>query len=473
MSPQLPLCVDLDGTLVFADTMYEAALKALKNHPGIVWRWPAWAMKGKAYFKEQICKRAQLQVEMLPYNQDLLAYLRQQKKQGRPLILASGTHHTIAQAVADHLGIFSEVIATSGERNLAGEHKAEALNERFGHGKYAYAGNSSADLPVWKQAAEGIVVNASDKVIAQAKKLTTVINVFPRRRVTADTVRRALRVHQWVKNILIFIPLLMAHRLLNIPQLSAAIFGFIAFCSTASSIYIVNDLFDIEADRQHPRKRYRPFAAGTLTIPQGLKLWLGLNVISLAIALFLPWPFFVITVLYAVINLAYSLYLKQIAVIDVLLLASVYTLRIYAGAEASSVAISHWLLAFSMFLFISLALIKRYVELDNLHQTGKHLAAGRGYTSGDRALIFRFGLASAAVCLGVLAFYVTGDAVRSLYSRPFVLWLMLPLFGAWLARVWWLVKANKVHEDPIVFAMTDTVSYATGLLAALVLWAAI
>ncbi len=469
----LPLCVDLDGTLVFTDTIYEAILQAIKRRPSIVWHFPVWLLRGKAYFKDQVSRGIHLNAVLLPYNQEFLSYLKEERRSGRTLVLASGTHHTIAEAIAKHIGIFSRVVGSDATHNTAGAGKAAALRVLFGSKQFIYAGNSSADLPVWREAASGIVVNASAKVLHQARATTTITKVFPDKPITFDVLRRTMRIHQWVKNILIFIPLITAHKLFLGSNLLNALAAFVAFSCAASSIYIFNDLVDIEADRQHDRKKYRPFAAGALPIPTGLWLGMMLIVISIGVSWWLPPSFLAVLGLYAIINLAYSLYVKQMVVIDVVVLASVYTLRIFAGSAATGVAISTWLWVFSAFLFLSLALLKRYAELSNLHQAGKVVALGRGYASTQRNIVFGFGIGSGYLSLLVLALYIHSDAVRLLYHYPSRLWFILPLLFAWISRIWWLVRQGKVHEDPIVFAVTDSVSYGVGIIAAIILMVAI
>lgn len=470
MPQLLPLCVDLDGSLIYSDSLYEAAIAAVKRHPSVVWRFPVWLSAGRAHFKEEIGRRVRLRPDLLPYNLSFLTYLQQEKKRGRQLVLASGSNRHLVWAIAKHLGLFTTVVASDATANLSGSRKAAALSQKFGAGGFIYAGNSSADIPVWKQASSGIVVNASPSVLAAAKKVTKVDKIFPGHAITFTTMRRALRIHQWVKNLLVFIPLLMAHRLLAAPQLQATALAFIVFCLTASSIYIINDTLDIEADRQHPSKKLRPFAAGTLSIRTGLIWWAALVIASISVTLLLPGSFGLVMLCYILLNLAYSLYLKQKRGIDVVLLAGVYTLRLVAGAAAASIAISNWLLAFSLFLFLSLALIKRYVELDS--SSHKQLA-GRGYSSQDKAPVLACGLANSAVALLVFTFYITSQSVQRLYSHPALLWIILPLLAFWLTRVWYLATQGRFHDDPIVFAVRDSTSYAIGLLAAAAVVAAL
>ncbi len=474
MEKVLPLCVDLDGTLITSDTMHEAILAFIKHSPFKTWQLVRWFTQGgKANLKEQIGRHVQLRADLFPYNQPFLTYLTEQRALGRPLYLASGTSHYYAQAVADYLGIFDGVIASDATHSLAGTHKADALVNRFGAKGFVYAGNANVDVPVWKQAKAAIIVNASEGVVKKAQATVLIEKIFPAPPFSWQAVIKEMRLHQWVKNLLVFIPLILAHQFFEPTKLSQAVVAFIAFCFTASSIYFINDLFDIEADRQHPRKKNRPFAAGTLSIADGIVVWAALSIISTIITFALPLSFGILVGIYGVLNLIYSLFLKQIIIIDVITLASVYTLRLLAGSSATTVVTSRWLFLFSMFIFISLALMKRYIELANLHSKGKHVAIGRGYTIADRHWVFAAGLTSGYLSLVVLALYVNSQAVLTLYTRPLALWFIVPLLFIWIQRVWLLVQRDQVHDDPVVFAISDKLSYVIATCTAIALYLAL
>ena len=284
---------------------------------------------------------------------------------------------------------------------------------------------------------------------------------------------RALRVHQWVKNLLVFVPVLLDHKLLNPPVMVKALIAFVAFCCAASGAYVLNDLLDRDADRQHRIKRNRPFAADTLSRFFGVVLVPLLFAAALLWSLWLSPKFLALLTLYVVLTTAYSIYLKQIAVLDVLLLAGLYTLRVLAGVAASHVRFSTWLLAFSMFLFLSLAFLKRYAELSELQGGAAEGLARRGYLRGDREWLGSMGGASGYLSVLVLALYINSEEVVALYRNPLLLWLICPLLLFWISRMWLLAHRGRIDQDPIVAAVRDPASYAIGALVALILFAAV
>lgn len=456
--PPLPLAVDLDGTLVLSDTLHESILALLRGNPLLLFVMPFWLLGGKARFKREIARRLVPDPASLPYNEPLLAWLREQRP-GRKLILASAADAGIVNAVADHLQLFDEVLASDGERNVAGEAKSQALVQRFGEGGFDYAGNSRVDIEVWRHARASIVVNASASTRHQAQALGNVAQEFPSRPGGIRGWARALRLHQWVKNLLVFVPLLSAHLWFDQTAATNTLIAFIAFSLCASSVYLLNDLMDLPSDREHPRKRHRPFASGLLPLAGGVALIPFLLIAAFALSLLLPERFSLVLAGYFALTLAYTFVLKRIEIVDVVVLACLYTARIIAGAVAIPVAASFWLLAFTMFLFLSLALVKRYAELVLMRDRRQSAAAGRGYQIDDLPLIGALGVASGYLSVLVLALYVnSGTDATGLYGHPKLLWLLCPLLLYWISRAWMLTHRGRMHDDPLLFAVRDRIS---------------
>lgn len=470
--PTRPLCVDLDGTLIHTDLLIESLLLLLKRNPLWLFALPLWLIKGKAHFKQQLAKRVELDVTRLPFNQPLLAYLREQQAQGRRLVLATAANQRHAEQVAFHLGLFEAILASDAAINLSGTRKRDRLVELFGVGGFDYAGNSIVDLRVWSHAQTAIVVNAGAPLARHVARLVEVECVIPAPAIGLRTYFKALRLHQWVKNALIFVPLLAAHQALNPTLLLQTTLAFLAFGLCASSVYVLNDLLDLAADRAHPTKCRRPFAAGLIPIQRGLWLIPTLLTLAFLVALWLPLWLSVTLGLYVLLTLAYSLRLKQWVLIDVLALAGLYTLRLGAGGAATGIPLSFWLLALSLFLFLSLALAKRYAELHLCHTNGRDSAAGRGYRTADLETLAQFGIVSGYLSALVLALYIDSADVTALYAEPRLLWLVCPLLLYWISRVWLLARRGILHEDPVVFALTDPGSYAVFALVAGCVWLA-
>lgn len=378
-------------------------------------------------------------------------------------MLCTATDATIAQAIADHLGLFDEVIASDGSTNVAGAHKAQALRERFGQGGFDYAGNAAPDLPVWAQARKAIVVNGNAALVQKAQGIAEVEHIFPPQSAGISTLRRMLRVHQWLKNLLLFVPLLAAHQLGNGPAWLALLLAFASFSLCASSVYIANDLLDLESDRLHPRKRLRPFASGQMPVWQGVVFAPLLLLASLLLATFVGGQFLPWLLAYFVLTCAYSWGLKRLVLVDCLTLALLYTLRIVAGAAAVGQALSFWLLAFSVFLFLSLAFVKRYAELEVQVLSGKQKILGRGYHTTDAPIVQTMGIVSGYASVLVLALYLNSDAVLRLYRAPQVIWGAVPVMLFWVSWMWLQAQRGQMHDDPLVFAVKDRASLAAGV----------
>ena len=464
-----PLVVDLDGTLLNSDTLHESALRVFRGNAFHIVLAGYWLSRGKAVLKQHLAQRADLDITLLPYNQPVVTWLAAERAAGRRLVLCTACDASIAQSVAQHLGLFDEVIASDGQVNLAGDHKAEALERRYGRGGFDYAGNSKADLPVWSRARRGIVVNASSGLLQQARSAAEIERVFEPATVGPGVWRRVLRVHQWLKNFLLFVPLFAAHRLFDPIAWAALVLAFLSFSLCASSVYIANDLLDLESDRRHPRKRQRPFASGQVPILTGVVLAPLLLLLSLAIGWFVEGRFLPWLALYFAITCAYSLGLKRLILVDCLILAMLYTLRIVAGAAAVEMPLSFWLLAFSVFLFLSLAFVKRYAELEVQLLAGKEKVHGRGYYTTDAPLIQTLGIASGYAAVVVLALYLNSDNVMQLYRMPEVVWAAVPVMLFWISWIWMKAHRGLMHDDPLVFAVKDRASLVTGLVFGAVL----
>lgn len=453
------IVVDLDGTLVNSDLLVESLFLFLRRHPLRFFKLIVWLMRGKAYFKQQLANAVLPGVGDLPYNKSLLAWLLQKKNNGATLVLATASDKRIANAVADHLGIFDDVLGTEA-CNLSSELKRAALVERFGEKRYEYIGNSSADLAVWGSAAVIHVANPARGVLAAARKIGSVEMVFENRPPYFRTLIKALRIHQWAKNLLLFVPLLASHRIMEAQLLWSGLLAFIAFGFCASSVYLLNDLLDLPDDRQHPTKRNRPLAAGTLPMLHALFLIPVLLLGAFVVALWLlPIQFSGVLAAYYILTLAYSLWLKRVVMLDVVTLAMLYTVRVVAGAAAMSLVATFWILAFCVFIFLSLAFVKRYTELCDARQKGKtEKSSGRGYYPADFELLASLGGASGYISVLVLALYINDTASGTLYHSQKWMWAACPLLLFWLSRVWLLAHRGQMHDDPIVFALRDNVS---------------
>jgi 4-hydroxybenzoate polyprenyltransferase/phosphoserine phosphatase len=458
-----PLIVDLDGTLIRTDMLHESALRVMRDNPLSALLIPYWLSRGKAVLKQNLANRTDFDPVSLPYNAELLTWLRTQRERGRRLILCTASDHSIAQSIADHLGLFDEVMASDGVTNLAGRHKATALEERFGRGSFDYAGNSNADLAVWEKARRAIVVNANPGLVKQAGLLCEVEEEFPPTGIGLSAVRRVLRVHQWMKNLLLFVPLLAAHQVFALGSWTALALAFLAFSLCASTVYIANDLMDLESDRAHPRKRNRPFASGAVPAWMGVVLAPVLLIASLILAYNVGGHFLNWLLVYFAITCAYSWGLKRLILVDCLTLAVLYTLRIIAGGAAAGLPMSFWLLAFSMFLFLSLAFVKRYAELQTQILHGKVKVAGRGYLTTDAPLIQMLGVCSAFAAVVVLSLYLNSDAVIIQYAAPEIVWGAVPIILFWISWIWMQAHRGAMHDDPLVFAVKDVTSLVAGV----------
>jgi 4-hydroxybenzoate polyprenyltransferase/phosphoserine phosphatase len=469
-----PLVIDLDGTLLRSDLLVETSLVFLHDQPTRFLAPLRWLARGKAALKQELALATQLDVSMLPYDPAVIQFIRSQRDRGRRVVLATASHHLLASRVAQHLRLFDEVIATETDHNLSALGKRDALVQIYGDHGFDYMGNSRDDLPVWAAARQAYLVNASPGIEKRARKIGNVVGVLGSGQASLRDWAKALRLHQWLKNLLIFVPMLAAHRYNELPLVMHAVLAFICFGLCASSVYILNDLLDLRDDRHHPNKRLRPFASGRIPIQSGLVAFPLLLATAFALAAWpLPLPFLAGLATYCGLTLCYSMVLKRLMVVDVITLASLYTLRVVVGAIALNIPLSFWLLAFSMFMFLSLALVKRYAELfQNKSNGDKGRARGRGYFPSDLQMIASLGAASGYMTVMVLALYINDSHITQLYRHQEIIWLACPLLLTWITRVWMLTQRGEMNEDPVIFAMRDRGSQAIGAAIALVFWAA-
>jgi 4-hydroxybenzoate polyprenyltransferase len=488
LRPGVALCVDLDGTLVKSDTLHDSLLVMARQTPADLLKVPGWIAQGKASFKRHVTGAVALDVEHLPYNRPLLEWLRVQHGEGRAIYLATAADRALADRVAEYLGIFSGVLASDGETNLAGENKLAAFERQFGKDGFCYIGNARPDAKLLAACQAPMVANPHRALATRLERSGTVpAATFEDRTPLFKSWLKAIRLHQWAKNVLIFVPLLLAHRW-RLGAVVGALIAFVSFGLCASSTYIVNDLLDIEADRRHPRKQRRPFAAGDLSAFAGAANVVVLFAAAVALALALPhllarlpdggyglrlpYGFLRWLLIYTAVTLTYSLYLKRTLLLDVFVLSALYTVRIIAGSMATNVPVSPWLGGFSVFFFLSLAFVKRFSELESLRERGGTVPSGRGYLVSDLEQLRALGTGAMYAAVVVVMLYIWNSPDAALYHHPGRLWMVIPVMLLWLSRIWMLASRGEMHDDPVVYAITDKRSLALGLvMAAIVCWA--
>lgn len=464
-SSAVALAVDVDGTLVRTDLLHEATLEYVATRPFELPRLFGWLAGGKAAFKSRLADCAVPHLASVPLREETVALIRAAQAEGRPVWLASASDHRYVTNLAERVGGIAGVLATTPERNLAGTHKAAALNETFGRGGYDYVGDMPVDMPVWADARRQYVVAHSAGFERAVLRRFPSAEIIARPRHRPARYLKALRPHQWAKNTLVFLGMIAGHHL-DLPTVLATLVAFACFCAAASSAYIINDLLDLAGDRQHPTKCRRPFAAGEVPIVHGIVLSAGLMILAIGMAAMLPWRFLLVLLAYVGATLAYSLVLKRRAIIDVITLGGLYTIRVIGGVVAAGEIQSHWLLMFSLFLFLCLALVKRCSELVMRREAGKQDVPGRGYRVADLALLLPAATASGYAAILIVALYMQSPDVARLYQHPTRLWLLYPLLLYWITRITLLASRNEMHDDPVVFALTDRASWAVGVLCA-------
>ena len=466
------LVVDLDGTLLRSDLLLESFWSALARRWSTAFSAPLALLQGRGALKAHLAAHADIDVARLPYDDGVLEHLRAWRAQGGRCALVTASDAGLAGRVADHLGLFDEVHGSTPQRNLKGARKAAFLHERFGVGGYVYAGDSPADLPVWAGAAGAVTVTPDAGLRRRVEGLmaegTTpdgsarTVTHLPAARPAAKAHLRALRPHQWLKNLLVFLPILTSQQF-DPQTLAQALVAFVAFSLVASGIYLLNDLLDLDADRAHPRKRARPLASGALPLLRGSLMLPLLLIVGLACAATLGGVFVLVLVTYLVVTTAYSLNLKRRVVIDICVLAALYTLRVLAGGAATGIMPSVWLLAFSIFLFLALAAIKRQAELVDGAARGAEAAHGRGYRVEDIPVVMALAMSAGMVSVLVLVLYLNSPEVQVLYPMPEALWGIGLVLLYWITRIVMLTHRGWMHDDPVIFAVRDRISQLCGI----------
>lgn len=453
------LIVDLDGTLIATDSLVESAILLLKNNPFYFFYMLLWLFNSRASLKKEIALRTALDIKSLPYSVSFLEWLKDEKRRGRRIYLATAAHETIAAKVFHHVDIFDGFFASDETRNLKGDTKLEVIKEEVGS-DFVYAGNSHADLPIWRAAKAVVMVNAPSRLANQVRSELPVEIEFPPKKIGIKTWLHALRVHQWVKNTLLFVPLLTAFEFMDMYKFSSVLCAFLSYSLVASGTYLLNDIWDLRFDRLHPRKCHRPLANGSIPIINGLAMVVFLFSIALGIALFISKTFVAMLVIYFILTSAYSLVFKHHLFVDIIILSSLYTLRIITGVIVIQVTVSSWLLTFSMFLFLSLALIKRCGELVSIEKnSATAVISGRDYSPNDLVVLWPLGVGASMAAIVVFGLFINAPETQLRYASPELLWAVAIGLMYWLGRIWIKTSRGEMHDDPIVYVIKDSISY--------------
>ncbi len=476
------LVVDLDGSLIKNDLLVDSALFFIFQNPLNIFRILLYLLKGKANLKHQLAQKVDIDADYLPYNQEVLKIIEEKKASGAKIILATASNIKYAQKINEFLGLFDDILASSELVNLKSKNKADKLVEKFGEGNFDYIGNSKDDLAVWSKSDCSYIVSKSSRLISKVKKIYKKCSKSPELKVkiVKSDIKKSylriwlkqIRIHQWSKNLLVFVPLLASHNIYDNNLIHYSVLGFIFFSLCASSVYILNDLVDLESDRMHKNKKRRPLASGNISVFSALVSC----VLLLVVALFgsyqlMPLWFFISIISYYILTLSYSLALKKLEIFDVIILAGLYTLRIIAGAFAISVTLTFWILSFSMFIFLSLALVKRHCEIYDHRKSGnKKTISGRGYYASDLEMISSLGAAAGYLSVMILALYIQDPSTIGLYDRPRIIWFACPVFLFWISRIWMLAHRGQIHEDPVFFAIKDKISWVVVSMLAVIFW---
>lgn len=464
MQPQRPLIVDVDGTLLRSDSLQEAVAANLRHPFALIRASIVLMFRGKAAMKQVLAQTGRTDVSSLPFNTATLTLVQGRVASGGAVYLATGADQSVAESLITRIDGIAGVFASDGVVNLTGVTKAQSLVEEFGEAGFDYAGNSRADIPVWASSHDAYMATMLRSGIPRWARTLTFDQIL---RDPAPPLARAwtkeLRLHQSLKNLLLFLPLLAAHELADPTRVLSALGGFVAFCLMASSVYLVNDLLDVSADRAHVRKRNRPIAAGWISPLHALLISAILAVGALSIALFLSPRFLAVLVAYAILTTAYSVWLKRIVLIDIVVLALLYMVRIVAGAVATDIALSFWFTGVTLFLFLSLALVKRYAEAHQARSNARDIP-GRGYFGDDVHAILALGTSAGVASVLLLATYIQSSAVSVLYPAPTILWLVIPLFFYWISNLWMKAGRGQMNDDPVIFALRDRASVVCALL---------
>jgi 4-hydroxybenzoate polyprenyltransferase len=461
--------VDLDDTLLRIDLLRERLLLSIFRNPLIVFQSIFWLLQGgRARLKGEMAARCALDVANLPFHADLVRFLKAKRLSGAELVLATAAPLEWAQAIADHLDIFDRVLATDNTNgNLKGKRKLALILKDAAGRPFAYAGDAPSDRVIFERAQLPIVVGKKAELAGTRAEQAMVIQHAAE---GTQSWWRSLRPHQWSKNLLIFAPAIAAHDLNKLWP--SAMLAFVGFCLVASAFYLINDLADIDLDRQHPDKRMRSQASGRLRPTHAVLLALCLLAMAGLVSLYLPVKYDLIILCYGTINVLYSSRIKMVAVMDLITLAFLYALRVFAGGAACQVHVSTWLFAFIFFLALSLAHLKRYTELAQRIKEGLGAAARPTYTVGDLPLLMNVGVSSGLISVLVLALYVTSPQTVSIYKSPALLFVVCVFLFYWIERIWFWASRERVTGDPIVFIVTDPVSYLVALASLVITWIA-
>ncbi len=457
-SRETPLFVDLDGTYTKTDLLAESFIFAVRKNPLIILYCMYWLIGGIANLKYKLSLLADIDTSLLPLNQEFHKYLKQQKLKGRTLYLATASNEKYAKEIAYKYNLFDGYISSCKSTNLKGKEKLRRIKEISEN--FSYAGNDSVDFEIFKEADEKLLVNPSYKAKRKAKHYDN-IRLLDKHRPSLSIWLSQLRVHQWLKNLLLFVPIVVSGNFFHIESIFSVALAFLSFSFLASSTYIINDLVDLESDRSHPRKKNRPLANGSISIKDGIIVSLILFSLSSFISISISYDFSFIIFSYLFLTLSYSFKFKQYIGMDVISLSLLYTLRILAGSSAIQVETSFWLLSFSLFIFLSLALVKRCSELQSMRQEGKNRARGRDYTIEDYSILISFGASNAMLSILMFCFYTNNNVLTKEYQQPNILWLIVPALCYWIMRMWIKTHRGEMHDDPIVFSLTDKGSLFT------------
>lgn len=458
-----PLAVDLDGTLFRGDVFIEAILRFIFSGPFNILVFAGWMTRGIAYAKARVAEAAPFEAQHLPYDARVIAWIKDEREGGREVVLATACDQSAAQAVAEHLGLFDAVFASDGKTNLKARKKADRLAEAYPDG-FVYAGNDTPDLSVWARAHGAVVVNAPSSLEKQVQRKHEVEQIFPRQGGGLRALIKAIRPQQWAKNALVFLPLIAGQGWSNPAAWGQAWLAFFAISFAASSLYLVNDASDIDADRVHARKRKRPFASGALSPVIGLAT--SIVLFSAAIALGAVAGVVPFVALYLATSALYTFWFKRLTLIDVFVLGALYTIRVVLGGVATGYFVSSWLLAFCCFFFLSLALVKRAVEVDTVAKRGGEKIKRRGYQASDGPMLKMMGVGASFAAALVLALYTQSPEIVAHYRFPQMLWALPAAVIFWLCRVWLIADRGDIHDDPLVFAFSDRMSWLIGALLA-------
>lgn len=459
----IPLVIDLDGTLLLTDTLHESLFLFLKKDILQAWRLPSWLLGGRAHIKRNLATAVEDDdVNHFPAHGEFVDFVTREAARGRPIVLATAADRAIAERMVTRFPFIGEVIASDGTVNLKGQAKAAALCERF-PGGFIYAGDSRADIHIWEKAVGAIYVGTSRRMALDIEAVTTLLTVFVRTGPDFELVRRGLRLHQWAKNALIFVPLILGGKMLDPTAWLRALAAFLALGALASSTYLLNDLWDLRDDRRHWSKRLRPLASGSLQIRHGVALFALGVAVALGIGLWLGLANVAMLIFYLGLSLAYSFRLKREPIIDVLMLATMFTMRMALGVAASNVKFSPWLFVFSMFIFLSLSLAKRQTELCRMVEHRREETLGRGYRASDSPLVLAMGVGAMMATVLVMVIYLVQEAFPAgFYKHPFFLWGFPVAIYLWMARIWMVCHRGELNDDPVVFAIRDPLSLLYG-----------